>query len=588
MTGLDVAIIVAYFLGIVAVGLYFSRRAAKGMRSYFLGGNNLPWWALAASGSASNYDVTGTMFLVSLFYVAGLRSFWMLWSWHFLSAAFLMAYMAIWIRRTRVMTAVELLHIRFGADTGGRMARTAGAVLMVTFLVFSIGYAFVGISKFLPHIIPDSVPGNGQIWAIVLMALTTLYVTAGGLSGVVATSLIQAVLMSLAGILVGVVVFFKLDPEMLQTLHENFDVNMLPQAKLSMPEGYEDWNNFGILCVFWFIAGFLLNASGAGGHYQEQRFLATRSEADAARTGAAWGFFLIPRWIMIAGFCFIAGSGMVGSEDPEQILPIVLTDMIPSGLRGLILAALIAAFMSTFSSVINAAASMVVRDLVHPFRPTLSDKAQVRLSYLVTVAAVVLGIVAGYNAETIRSIWTWMIIGLIGGTLIPNVLRWHWWRLNGWGYSAGIFLGLITALLVRFNVFGENPPEYFYAPVVWATTLVGCVLGSLLTAPTKTETLEHFYKSVRPFGFWGPIKARVDVSGFEPSVDRPLIRVIFNVVLAVVCMTSSFVSTFFIVGHYVKGSIITISLAVTSGIVLYFNWYRPLMRSEKKQKRMDV
>ncbi|MHC4989076.1 MAG: hypothetical protein ACYTFX_11370, partial [Planctomycetota bacterium] len=206
----------------------------------------------------------------------------------------------------------------------------------------------------------------------------------------------------------------------------------------------------------------------------------------------------------------------------------------------------------------------------------------------VTVAAVVLGIVAGYNAETIRSIWTWMIIGLIGGTLIPNVLRWHWWRLNGWGYSAGIFLGLITALLVRFNVFGENPPEYFYAPVVWATTLVGCVLGSLLTAPTKTETLEHFYKSVRPFGFWGPIKARVDVSGFEPSVDRPLIRVIFNVVLAVVCMTSSFVSTFFIVGHYVKGSIITISLAVTSGIVLYFNWYRPLMRSEKKQKRMDV
>ena len=98
MTGLDVAIIVAYFLGIVVVGLYFSRRAAKGMRSYFLGGNNLPWWALAASGSASNYDVTGTMFLVSLFYVAGLRSFWMLWSWHFLSAAFLMAYMAIWIR----------------------------------------------------------------------------------------------------------------------------------------------------------------------------------------------------------------------------------------------------------------------------------------------------------------------------------------------------------------------------------------------------------------------------------------------------------------------------------------------------------
>ncbi len=587
MTGIDIGIIVAYFLGIVMVGLYFSRRAAKGMRAYFLGGNNLPWWALAASGSASNYDVTGTMFLVSLFYVAGLRSFWMLWSWQFMSAAFLMAYMAIWIRRTRVMTAVELLHIRFGADAGGRMARSAGAILMVTFLVFSIGYAFVGISKFLPHIIPESVPGNGQIWAIVLMTLTTFYVTAGGFSGVVITDLIQAVLMSLAGILVGVVVFLKLDPEMLQILHENFDINMLPQAKLSMPEGYEDWNNFGILCLFWFFAGLLLNTSGAGGHYQEQRFLATRSKADAARVGCAWGLFLVPRWMMIAGFCFVAASGMVGSEDPEQILPIVLTEMIPSGLRGLVLAALMAAFMSTFSSVINAAASMVVRDLIHPFKPTLSDKSQVRLSYLVTVTAVMLGIVIGFNAETIRSIWTWMIIGLIGGSLIPNVLRWHWWRLNGWGYSAGIFMGLITALLVKFNLFWENPPEYLYAPVVWAMTLIGCVLGSLLTEPTKTETLDHFYKSVRPYGFWRPIKARVGVDGLGLSVDRPLIRVIFNVIVGVVCLTSSFVSTFFVIGHYGKESIITVSLAVTSGIVLYFNWYRPLIRSEKEYQKND-
>ena len=581
MSSLDISIIFIYFVGIVIVGVYFSRRAARGMRSYFLGSNELPWWALAASGSASNYDVTGTMFLVSLFYVAGLRSFWMLWSWQFMSAAFLMSYMAVWIRRTRVMTAVELLHIRFGSDAGGRMARTAGAVLMVTFLVFSLGYTFVGISKFLPHIVPESFPGNGRIWAIVLMALTTLYVTAGGFSGVVVTDLIQAVLMSVAGILVGVVVFLKLDPGMVQTLHENFDINMLPKAQLSMPAGYEDWNNFGILCVFWSISGLLLNTSGAGGHYQEQRFLATRSEADAARAGCAWGFFLIPRWLMIAGFCFVAASGMVGSNDPEQMLPIVLTEMIPAGLRGLVLAALMAAFMSTFSSTINAAASMVVRDLIHPFRPALSDRTLVHLSYVVTVTAVLLGIAVGYNEGSIKGIWEWMIVGLIGGTLIPNVLRWHWWRLNGWGYSAGIFMGLITALGVRMNMFGENPPMYFYAPIVWGVTLVGCVLGSLLTNPTQSGTLDNFYQSVRPRGFWGPVRSRLTLTEPPSGVDRSSGRIIANVLCAVICLISTYLTSFFVIGHYLQESLITISLAAISGVVLYFNWYRPLMDGER-------
>jgi SSS family solute:Na+ symporter len=135
---------------------------------------------------------------------------------------------------------------------------------------------------------------------------------------------------------------------------------------------------------------------------------------------------------------------------------------------------------------------------------------------------------------------------------------------------------------VRFNVFGENPPEYFYAPIVWAMTLLGCVLGSLLTAPTKTETLENFYKCVRPYGFWGPIKARVGVDELTRSVDRPLVRMIFNVIFGVVCLTSSFVATFFVIGHYGKESIVTVSLAVVSGTILYFNWYRPLIRSEKE------
>src|SRR5260370_26774082 len=118
----------------IAIGAAHSRRSSSSVRSYFLGNNTGKWWMLAASGAASNFDVAGTMFLVSLFYVAGFRGFWMLWSWSFFNAAFLMSYMAMWIRRTGVMTAVELMRIRFGEDRGGAMGGTA--------LATSVGVCF--------------------------------------------------------------------------------------------------------------------------------------------------------------------------------------------------------------------------------------------------------------------------------------------------------------------------------------------------------------------------------------------------------------------------------------------------------------
>jgi len=563
------------------------------MKAYFLGNNESKWWMLAASGAASNYDVTGTMFLVSLFYVVGLRAFWMLWSWQFFGAAFLMCYMALWVRRTRVMTAVELMYARFGDDAGGRMARTAGAVLMVTFLTVSVGYAFVGISKFLPVILPGNLINaadplaSGRKWAIVIMGLTTLYVTAGGFKGVVITDFIQTILMSISGLLVGVIVYCKLDAAAVTKVHELFDLNMLPRATLDMPQGYESWNNFGILCVYWAVAGFLLNTSGAGGHYQEQRFLATKTTAEAAKAGWGWGFFLIPRWAMIAGFTFIAAAGLVGTDDPEQILPIVLVTMIPAGVRGLLLSGLVAAFMSTFSSVINAAASMIVRDLVQPACPRMSDKQLVKLSYVVTVAVVLVGIAIGFRAESIKGIWVWMIAGLIGGTLIPNVLRWHWWRLNGWGYSAGVFGGLTTALatglLAHYKVFDPSPSEYQYAPVIWGVTIVGCIVGSLATAPTSKETLVAFYRNVRPLGVWHPIKAAV---GQLPPLQGPAAsagRIVINVILALVCLFNAYLATFFAIGHYGKLALLTSALALIAGVLLYHGWYKQVKAMPKDE-----
>jgi SSS family solute:Na+ symporter len=448
---------------------------------------------------------------------------------------------------------------------------------MVTFLVFSIGYAYAGLSKFMPVLIPGVEPATAKMFAVLVMALTTVYVTMGGFASVVLADVIQLTLSSTAGIAIGVLVFLKLDAGSLKALHAHFSLDASPRSVVHFPAGYESWNNFGYLCIYLAVSGLLLNMSGAGGHYGEQRFLATRSSADAAKAGCAWGFFSIPRWAMIAGFVFLAASGLVGSADPEKILPVVIVQMIPAGLRGCLIAALLAAFMSSFSSTVNAAASMVVRDMVQPAKPEMSVKALMRVSYIATVLVVVVGIAIGTQADSIKSIWVWMLAGVIGATLIPNVLRWHWWRFNGWGYAAGIFSGLGAASVFGFGQslhwFGTlGLSEYVYAPVIWMASLIGCLMGSLLTAATPLEVLRTFYERVRPFGFWAPLRA---AAGTPPDVIA-LSRVAINVILGVTALMCSFLSVFFLIGHYFVQFGTTAVTVLLCAVFLYHGWYKRL------------
>jgi Na+/proline symporter len=248
--------------------------------------------------------------------------------------------------------------------------------------------------------------------------------------------------------------------------------------------------------------------------------------------------------------------------------------MIPTGVRGLLLAGLVAAFMSTFSSVVNAASSMLVRDVIQPACSGYDDRTLVRISYFVTVAIVVAGVTIGFHTDSINAIWQWMLAGLIGGMLIPNILRWHWWRLNGWGYSFGLFGGLLTALVVV--LLPEKPMEFVYGPVIWGVSLVGAVLGSLLTRPTSSDVLGTFYTRVRPFGMWAPVKAAVGELPPLGEYDRSVSRIVLNVLLALTCLVSSYLFVFFFIGHFHLQALLSGGLAVTTGIVLWFTWYRTL------------
>jgi len=581
MNAIDIAVIAVYFVLVLGAGFVFQRRAAQGLDSYFLGGKNIPWLALSVSGASSMFDVTGTMWIVTLIVLFGFKSMWNHWMWGFLMGAFFLSFMGKWVRRSGVLTGAEWMITRFGDGPAGRTARTAYALMAVVTLAAFIGYSFEGIGKF----VAVYVPWDAEVCAVVMFGLTTIYVLLGGLYSVVVTDLIQTTILTIAAALIACVAYVNISPETLaavESARPQFS-SILPVWRLDGAEqelirgtGYEPYTIFGVLAIAWVLKGLLLNLGGPAQMADFQRFLAARHARDAAKVGAAWSAFMIVRWAMAAGIALLAiQAGTKVVKDPEQFMPWVLHDM-PVGLRGLIIAGLLAAFMAAFSAMVNAGASYVVRDFWQPLvAPNAGRGHLIAASYAASFGLVAIGIVIGLNAASIGEVFNWIMMDLGAVFLIPNVLRWYWWRINGWGYAFGTFAGLIAALALLFVP--ALKPMYLSFPMICAVSLLGTLAATLLTAPTEQGLLLAFYRNVRPFGFWGPVRHQSDLDAAELAdpAESPS-RAILNTLLGAAAILGAYLAPMYLVGHlHVQGAIWS-GVAIAAVVALYFTWYRTL------------
>ncbi len=591
MATLDIAIILLYFGVILVAGFYFARRAAKSLEDYFLGGKNIHWLALAMSGSVSNFDITGTMWIVSIIFVLGMKSMWHHWMWGVLLGAFFLAYMGKWVRRSNVMTAAEWMKTRFGDGTPGRVARVTYAFMAVLTQASFIGYAYQGIGKFAAVYIPLEELANtftnptlialcttyeSDVLATTIIAATTLYVTLGGLYSVVVTDVIQTVVLTLGSLFIAGLAWSRLTPDLLATLPEGFTSLSVPWR---IPEfaGTDNamFEFYGALVIVWVIKGLLLNAGGPGQMYDFQRFLAAKDPRDASKVGAAWSVFLLVRWGMAMGIALLALTGLTGTTDSEQIMPIVLRDFLPVGVRGLVIAGLLAAFMSTFSSTVNSAASFLVQDIwLLFFKPDASPEHAVKASYIATLLVVVVGLAIGFMGESIAQIWGWMMMALGAGVIIPNVLRWYWWRFNGWGYALGTIAGMALSLVALFR---PETPIWTQFGLIVAGSSLGCILGTFLTQAAPDPVLQNFYDTVRPFGAWAKIRQQAELS--QEELDAPSERVwttLLNVCLGMVAISSLYLFPMYLVGHWYTYASICIAIGGVAIVVLKFTWYDTL------------
>jgi len=569
VASIDYVVIAVYFAAMISFGFWYRKRASRSLESYFLGAKSMHWLALGMSGSVSFFDVTGTMWIVSILFVLGMRSMWVHWMWGFMMGAFCLSYMGKWCRRSNVMTGAEWMLTRFGDGGGGLVARTASALLAVFTTASFIGYAFQGIGKFASVYI--GLPPH--VCAILIFAITTLYCLLGGLYSVVFTDVVQTVILTFASILIAAVAYTKLTPELLGQLPADW-VSMAP--RWHWPEfagtAHAEYELFGALVIVWVLKGLLLNAGGPAQMYDFQRFVAARDPRDAAKVGAVWSLFLIVRWGLAMGICLLALTGVASHSDPEKVMPEVLQQYLPAGVRGFVIAGLLAAFMSTFSSTINCGASYIVRDFWQRFiRPGASERHLVRVSYVATVSIVVAGIAIGFQAQSIKQIWDWMMMALGAGVVMPNVLRWYWWRMNGWGYAAGTLAGILFALIALFL---PGAPLYVVFPILCAGSLTACILATWLTRPVDEAVLVDFYRTVRPFGLWGPVRAKAYLSRDElvdPS-ESPW-RAVLNTALGMVAIYGYYLFPMYLVGHWHGRALLYLLVALAATAALAVTWY---------------
>ncbi len=604
MALIDKLIVAVYLLGMVLTGLYFQKRAAGSIESYFLGNKKMPWWALGASGMASNLDISGTMISIALIYALGMRGFYIeLRGGIVLIMAFLLAFMGKWNRRSGVMTMAEWMNLRFGAGRQGQLARLIAAAATLITTVWIVTYFAVGSGKFIGEFlgIPAFWGLRPEFWAGALMiSLAMIYTVASGLDGVVWTDVFQGALIFVTIISICFIAFTQFQiPEvfnlsipmqdgsyqMVESSRESW-THLLPSWHLDIPmeSSYSVYTPLGFI-IFFYMLKVIIEGRGGTGGYMIQRYLAARDDREAGLLSLLWTGLLSFRWPFIAG---IALMGVVYSNsmgmtdlDPERVLPMVIQNLVPVGLKGLLIAGLMAAAMSTFDSIVNAGAAYWVKDIYqNVINPQADHKKLVSQGRWASLLIVALGLFFSLNIQNLNDIWSWLTMGIGSGMIVPLVIRWYWWRLNGYGFAAGVIAGMIVAILIRL-IFPYFPEHYTFLIVISGSTLA-TLLGTYLSPATSKEVLVGFYKRTRPFGFWSPIKAEFPKKQNETDKQEQRHDIV-STLLAVPWQLSLFLTGMAIMVRrwdYVTG--LGLSFIILS-IGLYFTWFRHLKHLEQPE-----
>src|SRR3954465_8444231 len=541
LTWIDWAIVVAYFALSAGIGLAFTKRGGESLNEYFLSGRNAPWWLAGASMVATTFAADTPLVVTGLVASNGVAGNWLWWNMLMSGMLTVFFFARLW-RRANVMTDVEFAEVRYSGNRAAVLRGFRALYLALPINLIILGWVtramikILTISLGLRDVQIAGMTVSGQVIAVGICFLVTMsYSVAAGMWAVLWTDLVQFVIKmsaviilavysvkavgGIAALKTGVAAHFGSEAAAISVLPVKFTGNGI-EAYTWMP-----LLALGVFLAVQWWAAWYPGAEPGGGGYVAQRIFSARTERDGL-FATLW--FNIAHyavrpwpWILTALASLVLYPDLVDKES-GYVRMLMDPNVFPPALRGIMLAAFAAAYMSTLGTQLNWGASYVVNDFYRRFvRRDAQEREYVVVSQIVTVALMLVSIYVTLHLASIEQAWKLLIVTGAGtGTVL--LLRWFWWRINAWSEVSAMAVAAAVSLYLQIVLKwdGDRPRDFAHLMLVTVTiTTVAWLVVTWMTAPEPEATLVSFYRRVRPHGpGWAPVRR---AAGVPPPPRSP-------------------------------------------------------------------
>jgi solute:Na+ symporter, SSS family len=546
---IDWLIVLLYLILTLVLGLYLSRKASKSLEDFFVSGRSLPWWLAGTSMAATTFSIDTPLYVCGVVATRGIAGNWEWWSFGIAHLVMIYVFSRLW-RRSEVVTDAQLTEIRYGGKMAAILRGTKAFLFAVPINCIGIGYAMLAMVKVIDALqLWQSLginPGeNLKIWSVIGVSIFVLiYSGFSGLWGVVATDFFQFFLALIGAIVVAIIAVDHVGGmhQLIPAVQKATEIDVLTFLPITPGKGFLGltWSDtagisFATFSAYLFVQWWSFRRSDGGGEFI-QRLVAAKDENEAEK--ASWFFNILHYiirtwpWIVVALVAIVVYHD-TPLEDPELGYPKLMLDFLPPLVLGIVVASLVAAFMSTVSTSINWGASYLTNDLYLRFlKPEATQAELVLVGRISSVIVTVIGAIAAFYAKDIATVFR-LVLAIGTGPGLVLILRWFWWRINAAAELAamvtGFIIGLLTSVYPEINQF--FPDFGIRLMFISVVTAIVWITVMLLTPPESDETLENFYRQVRPGG--GGWKYQEETTGLKPlqNLTQDVLKVCASILL---------------------------------------------------------
>ena len=590
---LDLFIIIGFFSITLGIGIWVSKKSGKNSNEFFLSGRNMPWWLLGISMVATTFSTDTPNLVTDIVRTNGVSGNWVWWAFLITGLLTVFVYAKLW-RKSNVKTDIEFYEFRYGGAAARFLRKFRALYLGVIFNVITMSAVTLAAIK-IGGIMLDLEP-----WQTVISAglITVVFSALGGFKGVVYTDFLLF-FVAMAGS-IGAAYYLVNLPEVggLTVLMENENV----ADKLSILPDFNDKNALITLLIIplavqWW-SSWYPGAEPGGGGYIVQRMLAAKDENHAM--GATFFFNIMHYalrpwpWILVALASLVVFPDLLSIKEAfpniaddklgHDLAYSAMLAKLPSGLLGLVLASLIAAYMSTVSTQLNWGSSYIVFDFYkQQINPEASEKRLVAIGRLSTVLLMVLSAILALLLQNALQLFELLLV-FGAGTGLIFILRWFWWRINAWSEISAMFASGIISIVLKLTFIGPYffdsetgvLPDWSEFPMVVLVTTIIWVSVTFATQAESKEVLRSFYKKIQPGGpGWAKVvneaaSENIDLDNNKEAWGVPsgILAMLLGCALIYSCM---FATGYWIYGESFKAVILTL-VAILSGFLLVKMW----------------